>query len=279
MDENYAYNERSSDHIYMNEEGSFLLVDLTAKVQETGEIIDTTNESVAKEAKIFNESEAYVPRLLIVGSDDAPKPLMETLKKAEVGAEQQVVVSPEQGYGLRDPSKVRVLPLRKFANVKNLDVDSRVEVDGRIGTVKSITSGRVSMDFNPPLAGRTIMYDVKVVSVVEGEPDQIRELISRRFPKVDKKTFDIKTEGSTVEIKLPEEVFYVEGLQVIKRALFAEITEHLKSVMTVLFSEVYSKKQEEKKEEHKEEKAEVEPPAKKTARKEKPKKKAGTKGE
>jgi peptidylprolyl isomerase len=267
----------------MNEEGSFLLVDLTAKVQETGEIIDTTSESTAKEAKIFNESEAYVPRLIIVGSDDVPKPLMETLGKAEVGAAQQVVVSPEQGYGLRDPSKVRVLPLRKFANVKDLDVNSRVEVDGRLGTVKSITSGRVSVDFNPPLAGRTIMYDAKVVSVVEGEPDQIRELISRRFPKVDKKMFDIKTEGSTVEIKLPEEVFYVEGLQVIKRALFAEITKHLKSVMTVQFSEAYSKKQEEKKEEvkeeHKGEKAEAEPPAKKPAHKEKSKKKARTKGE
>jgi peptidylprolyl isomerase len=281
MDENYAYNERSGGRIYMNEEGSFLLVDLTAKVQETGEIIDTTNEGVAKEAKIFNESEAYVPRLLIVGSDDLPKPLMETLKKAEVGAAQQVVVSPEQGYGLRDPSKVRVLPLRKLENVKDLDVDSRVEVDGRIGTVKSIASGRVSVDFNPPLAGRTIVYDAKVVSVVEGGPDQIRELISRRFPKVDKKVFDVKTEESTVEIKLPEEVFYVEGLQVIKRALFAEITKHLKGVTTVLFSEEYSKKQEEKKEEEKkeerkEEKAEVEPPAKKPARKEKLKKKAAT---
>ena len=256
----------------MNEEGSFLLVDLTAKVQETGEIIDTTNESVAKEAKIFSESEAYVPRLLIVGSDDVPKPLMEALKKAEVGAAQEVVVSPEQGYGLRDPSKVRVLPLRKFSDVKDLDVDSRVEVDGKLGTVKSITSGRVSVDFNPPLAGRTVVYDVKVMSIVEGEPDQIRELMGRRFPKVDKKAFDIKIQGSTVDIKLPEEVFYVEGLQVIKRALFSEITKHLKDIDTVLFSEVYSKKPEEKKEEKKEEKAEAEPPTKKTARKEKPKK-------
>ncbi|HYA22263.1 MAG TPA: peptidylprolyl isomerase [Thermoproteota archaeon] len=266
----------------MNGEGSFLLVDLTAKVQETGEVIDTTNEGVAKEAKIFNESEAYVPRLLIVGSDDVPKPLMEALRKAEVGAAQQVAVSPEQGYGLRDPSKVRILPLRKFADVKDLDVGSRVEVDGKIGTVRSITSGRVSVDFNPPLAGRTITYDVKVVSIVEGEPEQIRELIGRRFPKVDKKTFDIKTEGSTVNIKLPEEVFYVEGLQVIKRALFSEITKHLKGVDTVLFSEVYSKKPEEKpeekKEERKEEKAEAGSPAKKPPRKEKPKK-AEAKGE
>lgn len=282
MDENHAYNERYSGRIHMNGEGSFLLVDLTAKVQETGEVIDTTNEGVAKEAKIFNESEAYVPRLLIVGSDDVPKPLMEALRKAEVGAAQQVAVSPEQGYGLRDPSKVRILPLRKFADVKDLDVGSRVEVDGKIGTVRSITSGRVSVDFNPPLAGRTITYDVKVVSIVEGEPEQIRELIGRRFPKVDKKTFDIKTEGSTVNIKLPEEVFYVEGLQVIKRALFSEITKHLKGVDTVLFSEVYSKKPEEKpeekKEERKEEKAEAGSPAKKPPRKEKPKK-AEAKGE
>lgn len=268
----------------MNEEGSFLLAELTAKVQETGEVIDTTNETIAKEAKIFSESEAYSPRLFIIGSDDAPKPLMDALKEAELGASRQVVVPPEQGYGLRDPSKVRILPLRRFANVKDLDVNSRVEVDGKMGVVKSITSGRVSVDFNPPLAGRTIVYDVKVQSAIEGDVERMRALIGRRFPKVDKETFDIRIQDSAVEVKLPEEVFYSEGLQIVKRALFAEVTKHLKNIVTLRFVEEYSKKQEEKKGEEKKEEEEKgkekAEPAQKKPRKERTRTKKGeAKGE
>jgi peptidylprolyl isomerase len=270
----------------MNEDGSFLLADLTAKVQETGETIDTTTESIARAAGIFAESEAYAPRLFIVGSDEAPKPLMDALKEAEVGVEKEVVVPPEQGYGQRDPSKVRIFPLRRFANVRDLDVNSKVEVDGRIGTVRSITSGRVSVDFNPPLAGRTIVYTVKVISQVSGDVDKIRELISRRFPKVDKASFDLKIDGSAVEVKLPEELFYSEGLQMVKRALFGEITKYIKGVTTVRFIEEYSKK-EEKKEQPKEEEAKKEeapkeaerPAERKPARKERARPRKGPKGE
>jgi len=237
----------------MNEEGAFLLIELTAKVQETEEIIDTTDENTAKEAKVFNEAEVYSPRLFILGSDDAPKPLTEALKQAEPGSKNQVIVPPEQGYGPRDPSKVRVFPLRRFADVRDLDVNSKVEVDGKIGVVKSITSGRVSVDFNPPLAGRTIVYDVELLSTVQGDLERIRALIGRRFPRVDADTIATKLEDSMVEIRLPEEVFYSEGLQMTKRALFSEITKHLKDVTTVRFVEEYSMKREEKKEEEKKE--------------------------
>lgn len=280
--------------IALNEDGSFLLADLTAKVQETGETIDTTVEEVAKSAGIFSESEAYVPRLFIMGSDDAPGPVMEALKTAEIGVEKQVVVPPEQGYGPRDPAKVRILPLRKFANVRDLDVDSKVEVDGRMGTVRSITSGRVSVDFNPPLAGKTVLYTVKVTSSVDGDVDKVRELISRRFPKADKASFGLELNGPTVDVRLPEELFYTEGLQMVKRALFGEITKYLKDVTKVRFIEEYSKKEEEKKEEKKEEpkekpKEEAEkaeapkekerPAEKKPARKARAKPKKGPKGE
>lgn len=269
----------------MDEDGSFLLADLTAKVQETGETIDTTTEEVAKSAGIFSESEAYVPRLFVIGSNDAPGPVMEALKAAEVGVEKQVVVPPEQGYGSRDPAKVRILPLRRFANVRDLDVNSKVEVDGRMGTVRSITSGRVSVDFNPPLAGRTILYTVKVISSVDGDIDKVRELISRRFPKVDKASFGLEVSAPTVDVRLPEELFYTEGVQMVKRALFGEITKYLKNVTKVRFIEEYSKKEEKKAEPKEEtERAEApkekEPPTeKKPARKARAKAKKGPKGE
>ena len=275
--------------IALNEDGSFLLADLTAKVQETGETIDTTAEDVAKSAGIFSESEAYVPRLFIIGSTDAPGPVMEALKSAEVGVEKQVVVPPEQGYGQRDPTKVRILPLRRFANVRDLDGNSKVEVDGRMGTVRSITSGRVSVDFNPPLAGKTILYTVKVTSSVDGDVDKVRGLISRRFPKADKASFVLEVSAPTVDVRLPEELFYTEGLQMVKRALFGEITKYLKDVAKVRFIEEYSKKEEKKEEEKAEPKEKTEkaeapkekerPPEKKPARRARVKAKKGAKGE
>jgi len=253
----------------MSEGGSFLLVELTAKVQETGEIIDTTDQNIAKEAGIFSENEVYSPRLFIVGSEDIPKPLADALKDAQVGSESQVIVPPEQGYGVRDPSKVRIFPIRRFANVRDLDVDSKVEIDGKIGTVKSITSGRVAVDFNPPLAGRTIAYSVKVTSVVQDDIEKIHSLVKRRLPRVDEAAFKVALEGSTAVVKLPEEAFYLEGLQIAKRALFSEITRNLKDVSAVRFVEEYSKKEEDKKEEPPKAEGKPEAGEKKSPRKEK----------
>lgn len=235
----------------MNEEGSFLLVDFTAKVQETGELVDTTNADTAKEMKGFDERQAYEPRLFILGAGGIPKGLENRLKEATVNEQYEINVAPEEGYGQRDPTKVRVYPIRKFAGVKNLDVGARVDIDGKIGTIKTISSGRVSVDFNPPLAGKTLTYSFKVVSKIEDDLGKANAILNRRFPKPKEGAITAEISESIVTVKLPQEMFYVEGLPVLKRAVFSDISRYLKSVDKVIFVEEYQREKEEKPSEEK----------------------------
>lgn len=249
----------------MNEEGAFLLVDYLVKVKDTGETVYTTSEEEAKKAGIYKEDEVYKPELIILGSNEVTRGFEKALRENEVGQEKEVEVPPEEGYGQRDLTKVKVFSIKKLAeknvNVGEIKVGSRIEVDGKVGTVRAITSGRVTIDFNPPLAGKTLIYRFKILKKIEDDREKILSLLSRWFPRLDESKFEVNLSDGEVTIKIPPETFYVEGLQLIKRALFSSVTKYVPKVERVVFIEAYEKEKlkEEKKEEKSEETKQAEP--------------------
>ena len=53
----------------------------------------------------------------------------------------------------------------------------QVNVDNNMGMVKSVSGGRTLVDFNHPLSGRDVEYDVKVLEKVEDPIEQVQELL------------------------------------------------------------------------------------------------------
>lgn len=49
------------------QKGDFILIDYVAKVKETNEVFDTTNEDVAKKERLHKEGEIHEPKLVVVG--------------------------------------------------------------------------------------------------------------------------------------------------------------------------------------------------------------------
>lgn len=228
----------------MNEDGSFLLVEYTVKVKETGELVETTDVNVAKDMNAYDEKQVYGPRLFIIGSGDTIKAFESKLREASLDETNEITVTPEEGYGPRDPSKVRIYPMRKFAGIRDLEVGTRVEIDGRIGIVKSMSSGRVSVDFNPPLAGKTLLYQFKVVSKIEQDLDKVKAIVRRMLPRFKEEAFDIELSDGVAKIKLPPEVYYLDGLPTIKRSIFSQISRYIRTVDRVIFIEEYVKERE-----------------------------------
>jgi len=228
----------------MSEENSFLLVDYVAKIKESGEIVHTTIKEEAEKAGIYKEGEIYKPELIILGSNEVVKGFEKALKEAEINQEKEVEVPPEEGYGQRDPTKVKIYSLRKLerqVNPEDLKVGNSIEINGKVGVIKGISSGRVVIDFNPPLAGKTLVYKFKVLKKIEDEKEKISLLLSRWFPRVEESKFLVEISGNEVTIRLPPETFYVNGLQVIKRAIFSSITKYISKIEKVTFIESYEK--------------------------------------
>ncbi len=228
------------------QKGTLLLIDYTAKVKDTNEVFETTKEDDAKSNSIHDANVKYQPRLVSVGESWVLKGLDDALLNTNAGEKLNVEVSPEKGFGTRDPGKVRMIPLRKLGeDAEKISVGDAIEVDERTGIVRFIGSGRVQVDFNHRFAGKTILYDVNVIKSLDSDNDKIMGLLKRRLP-VDDSKLQFKVNGTDLDITMPEETFLAEGLQVIKRAIVNDIFKFIPNLEKVNFIEGYKKTKTEK---------------------------------
>ncbi|MFL6324226.1 MAG: FKBP-type peptidyl-prolyl cis-trans isomerase [Nitrososphaeraceae archaeon] len=221
------------------ERGSLVLVDYTAKVKDSNEIFETTNEEDAKKSDLYDPTRKYEPRLVSIGEGWVLKGLDEALANANLGDKLTIEITPDKGFGDRDPSKVRMIPQRKLGEkADNIKVGDVVEMYERPGRVRYVGSGRVQLDFNHRFAGRTLTYDVNILKKLESDDDKIMYLIRRRLP-IDNDKIKFKLVDSTLEIELAEETFLSEGLQIIKRAIANDIFKFVSTVKNIEFIESY----------------------------------------
>jgi len=221
--------------------GDFLLVNFTLKVKESGETVDTTYDAVAKDARLHREDSTYGPRFIILGEGWLPKGLEDSLVGVDIGKQTTVELPPEKGYGARDPSKMKLVPLRRFRDKETPLPGERIELDGRPAVVRAVGAGRVQVDYNHPLAGRTLIYDVSVEKVLEDENEKILNVISVRIPEVDKTKFGLEKNKAELTIDVPEEAFYLSGLQVAKKAVTSDLQKYFPDLDTISFREVFKR--------------------------------------
>jgi FKBP-type peptidyl-prolyl cis-trans isomerase 2 len=225
------------------EKGDFILIDYVAKVKETGEVFDTTLEEVAKKERLYKEGEIYEPKLVVVGEGWMLKAVDEALQSLEIEKTTEIEVPPEKAFGARDPEKVRMIPLRRLvAKGITPQVGMQVEFNGKLATIRTIGAGRVQLDFNPPLAGKTLIYEVTVKKKIEDPKEKVLALIHRRIPAVEIEKFTLKMRETIIELEMPEEAFYLEGVQLAKRGIALDVQKFFPKIQTVKFIETYERK-------------------------------------
>lgn len=237
------------------QKGDFITINYIAKVKETGEVFDTTKEDVAKKKHLYKEGDIYEPKLIVIGEGWVLKTLDENLAMMEVGKASSVEIPPDKAFGQRDAEKVKRVALKQLL-AKDIapTIGMRLEYGGKNATVRAIGAGRVLLDFNPPLAGKTLVYDVTIEKKLETDEEKIATIIHRRTPAIEgsKFTFTIKTK--IVNIEMPEDAFYLEGVQVAKRGIALDIQRFFPEIASVKFTETFKaepKKTEAKKAEKK----------------------------
>jgi peptidylprolyl isomerase len=246
------------------QKGDFILINYSAKVKETNEVFDTTLEEVAKNEHLYKEGELYEPKLIVVGEGWLLKTVDESLETMKLNKARSVEVPPDKAFGPRDPEKIKRVPLKHLLakDVHNPALGMRIDYNGKMATIRSIGAGRVLLDFNPPLAGKTLVYDVTVEKKLGADEEKVAALIHRRIPVVDAEKFKFTIQKKTLAIEMPEESFYVEGVQIVKRGIAMDMQKFLPTLTEIKFVESF--RSEPKPEAAKEEKPEPKPGAKKT---------------
>jgi FKBP-type peptidyl-prolyl cis-trans isomerase 2 len=145
-------------------DGDFLEVEYSVWNASDSRLIATTSADEAKKAGLFSEKGHYGPVLVILGSNGVIKGLDRELRGMEPNQKKKFTFKPEDAFGQRSESLVRVMPLSDFrARDINPQPGMQVNIDDMTAVIKSVNSGRVVVDANHPYAGRNVSYDVTVL--------------------------------------------------------------------------------------------------------------------
>jgi FKBP-type peptidyl-prolyl cis-trans isomerase SlyD len=112
------------------------------------------------------------------GAENVVPGLEAALEGKQAGEKLHVTVPPEDAYGEYDEDDVDEFDLDEIPGAENLEPGMVVEVEDEdgyiyVGTVQEVNEDTVLVDFNPPLAGKTLMFDVEVLSLREANEDEL----------------------------------------------------------------------------------------------------------
>jgi len=133
---------------------------------ENGEVFDTSYEDIAKENGIYVEERDYGPLEVHVGAGEIIPGLDEALIGMEVGEKKTVTVPPEKAYGMPNPELIIEVPISEFTRAGLEPVEGLyVMTDSGIAKIREVGEETVKLDFNHPLAGKTLIFEVEIVGI------------------------------------------------------------------------------------------------------------------
>ena len=183
-------------------EKDFIEMDYTGIIKDTNTIFDTTYEDVAKKQKF--ETKDLKPLILCVGKRDVVEGLDEALVGKEIGKEHEIELSPEKAFGMRDPKLLEVLNTNHLLKEKINPVPGLpIQYGNKMGIIRTVSGGRVTVDFNYPLAGKTLIYKFKINRIVTDDTEKAKAFVSMHL-KTDK--VEVKDGKMIIDAQLPEEI-------------------------------------------------------------------------
>ncbi len=188
-------------------EGDFVEIEFTGKVEETGEIFDTTSQDIAEEEGIFVEQKKYGPITIIVGANHLLPAIEEAIIGLDTGDSKNLTLEPEKAFGERDPGLVQLFPMKEFKKQGMTPVPGMIiSAEGQQGKVLTVNGGRVKVDFNNALAGKTLNYDINIAGIVEDETEKVKSMVGFHYSSqnMDLDKVEVEFEDKVIKIKLDE---------------------------------------------------------------------------
>lgn len=128
------------------------------------------------DGEIIDQSEENEPLTYLHGHSNIIPGLERALEGKAAGDSLQVTVQPEDGYGARDEDSTEDLDREDFDD--DIEVGATYYAQSEDGsvipfTVLAASGDKVTVDFNPPLAGKVLNFDVTVLSVRDASAEEL----------------------------------------------------------------------------------------------------------
>lgn len=208
----------------------FIEVEYTGKTTEEKFIFDTTDEAIAKKEGIYSPKTAYGPVVVSLGSGQLLPGLDLKIAGKQPGT-YTINLSPEEGFGKKSAKLIQLVPTSKFRKEQIMPHPGlQVNIDGQMGTVKTVSGGRTLVDFNHPLSGKELEYEVTIKRIVTDKSEKLSSVLSLQLGLKDP---EIHLAEDKATVSLPEEL---------PKEIAATLSEELKK-MTGISTITFKKKE------------------------------------
>jgi FKBP-type peptidyl-prolyl cis-trans isomerase 2 len=138
---------------------------------DDGTVFETSLEPIAREAGLLDgeADKEYQSLTVEVGEDQIITGLENALVGLEKGSEETVSIPPEDGYGEWTKENVREYETEEFNGMidgESIEEGESIETqNGSLGKVVHVDDELVRVDFNHPLAGANLEFEIEVVDI------------------------------------------------------------------------------------------------------------------
>lgn len=157
-------------------QGDFVEIDYTGTIKDENIVFDTTKKEVAM-ANNLNKEAKYKPITICIGQGFI-LPTIETELIGKKIGKYSFELTPEQSFGKKSAKLLKLVPMKVFKQQDIMPYTGlEVNIDGTFGIIRNVSGGRVIVDFNHPLSGRNLKYDVEVKKFVTGDKEKLEALL------------------------------------------------------------------------------------------------------
>lgn len=130
------------------------------RLLDTGELVDSTY--------------GKKPASLVIGDGNLPEAFEMVIHGMNAGERKVETIKPKDGFGQRNPSNIQRIPKDQFDPTIELAEGLVLSFQDKAkselpGVVSLIEDRMVTIDFNHPLAGRDLEFEVEILSVAPAE--------------------------------------------------------------------------------------------------------------
>ncbi len=149
-------------------------------------VVEIHYEGTLSDGSVFDSSEGQEPLEFVFGVGMLIPGLEEGLEGMAEGDTATIEVSAEDAYGPREEQAVQPIPRAEID--PEIELEEGMQLVGQspqgpmIVTVIEFDDETVMIDFNHPLAGEDLTFDVEVVSIREADDDEMQQMQGQGAP-------------------------------------------------------------------------------------------------
>lgn len=148
--------------------GYFVISSSAVPVVAAGDTVKVNYVGTFTNGTVFDSSTGKQPLEFTVGAGQVIKGFDQAVVGMKLNQEKTVTLPVNEAYGPVNPALIMEVPLSNFGNQtvqKGMQVTDDVNQEQLQGVVTSVNATTATLDFNPALAGQTLIFNITVVGI------------------------------------------------------------------------------------------------------------------